>query len=180
LLDVEAEVEPEAAPAEAGELPDWLSETATLETMETTPVSETPSVVTGEKVTIHDTLEWLSDMGSLDAETVEGLEGQTLPVADTGPGWLRDVGMFQPEETPGPETPEAEEEAAPEPAPARETPYVFDRWVPVWMRGNAPAETPSASATPPDTTPEFDFDEDDSGPSWLRPVIEEEDDDLES
>ncbi len=192
-LAVEAEAEPEVA-AEEGAPPDWLSDSSTLQTVETTPVQEpgtpeTPSVVTGEKVTIHDTLEWLSDMGSLDAEEMEGVEGQTLPVADTGPGWLRDVGMFQPEETP-----EAEEEAAPEPAPARATRFAFDRWVPVWMSGSMAPQTPATAAPPPDTAPEFDLDlddddefpdfdldanDDESGPSWLRPVMED-DDDLES
>ena len=162
------------------------------------PEPQEPAVTAGEKVSIHDTLEWLNDIGSLEAEPEEGLEGDTLPVAGTesGPQWLRDVGMLQPEEHAGPEeeaeTPEPE--AEPEPQAQSGPRFTFQDFEPRWARPQSgsqaappPASLPEEAADyPPEDVSEPAADEpaDDaqpwldeaSGPAWLRRVIEEEDD----
>ena len=210
VAEVEATLEeaPEAELEEAG-LPAWLDEMEPLdledEAAEEAPAAEepaevapeeaapeAPAVTAGEKVSIHDTLEWLNDIGSLEAEPEEGLEGDTLPMAETesGPQWLREVGMLQPEEQAGPEDLAEEPEPESEPEAEPEARFSFQDFEPRWARhtpgstaDQPPASLPeeSAGSQAPEAAEDDLSDsppwlDEDSGPAWLRRVIEEEDD----
>ena len=160
----------------------------------------------GEKASIYDTLEWLNDIGSLEAEPEEGPGGDTLPVAETksGPQWRRDVGMLQPEEHAGPEeeaeSPNPKLSPSRRPSPDRASPSRISSRVgrvPSRVAGRAAARLTAgrsgglpargyvrasgSGAEPPDNAESDPADsqpwlDEASGPAWLRRVIEEEDD----
>jgi len=150
------EPEPLPEPVLETEPPIWADEVAP-------PAGEEEPLPPTPEGSIHETLEWLNEMGTLEEEPAEGLEpGETLPVTETdfGPEWLKDMGALQPE-------PGAEPEPDDEPPTDRRMPrFSFDR-KPRWL--------PSQAAAPADDEPPEWLEDSENPPAWLRKAIEDDD-----
>jgi hypothetical protein len=169
----EAAVAPEEWPAEALTAVDALiPEQEVFPEEEALPTEEAAPQTAAPAGSIHETLEWLNEMGTLEAEPAHGLQpGENLGVAEDaviGPDWLKEVGALEAEEIAADvrdETPPAPI-AEPAPAPSR---FDFGARKPAWMRGAAQKQGP-AEDNPPGWLA-------DSGttPDWLQQALDDED-----